>query len=120
MMNLNSFVKFTAGTVVISAVTVSVMKLLQKKVELRKKQHMENANVTVVNQLLNKEEYSENEAEGFIVKEAAGIKIAERHEGTTAIIKEALSNINNTEKQNNDGVFNDLTKNLESLLEVED
>ena len=116
MMKFKSFVKFVAGTVVISAATVAVMKVLQKKVELSSEQHMKNTNVTAVNQLLNEEKYSENRTEGYIVKEAAGIAIAERHEGASTIIKEALSNINNPEKQSNDAAFDDLTNNLESLL----
>ncbi|WKT74940.1 hypothetical protein [Lysinibacillus fusiformis] len=115
-MKFKSFVKFLAGTVAIGAATVAVVKVLQKEIELSSGQHVENTNATAVNQLLNEEKNSENQTEGYIVKEAARIAIAERHEGASTIIKEALSNINNTEKQNNDAAFNDLTNNLEPFL----
>lgn len=115
-MKFKSLVKFLAGAVAISAAVVAVMKTLQKEVEVSSKHHIKNTNVNAVNQLLNEEKYSENQTEGYIVKEAVGIAIAERHEETSEVIKQAISNINNTEKQNNDGAFDELTNDLESLL----
>lgn len=115
-MKFKSFVKFLAGTVVIGSATVALMNALQKKGEASSEQYVKNTNPNAVNRVLNEEKYFEDHTEGYNVKETLGIIIAERHEEASEVIKEALSNINNIEKQSNDRAFEDLTNDLETLL----
>lgn len=112
-MKFKSFVKFAAGIVAISAAIVAVIKVLKQDSELLNEQ---NPNVNGVNRLLNGEKYFEEQSDFDVVKEAAGIAIAERHESVSEVVKEAITNISNTEKPNNDEAIDDLINNLESLL----
>ncbi len=114
-MKFKSFIKFLTGTVVIGAATVTLMNALQKKCDVSNEQHVKNTNANDVNRLKSEEKYIEDQTEDYNVKESAGIAIAVRHEEASEVIKEALSNINNNEKQSNDGAFEELTNNLETL-----
>lgn len=114
-MKFKSFIKFLTGTVVIGVATVTLINALQKKYGVSNEHHVKNTKVNTVNQLKSEKKYIENQTEDYNVKETVGIAIAARHEVASEVIKEALSNINNGEKQSNDSTFEELTTDLEKL-----
>ncbi|MFD4492237.1 hypothetical protein [Lysinibacillus fusiformis] len=115
-MKFKSFVKFITGTVVIGAAAITLMNTLQKKSELNNQHVVKNTNVNVVNRLISEEKYNEEQKKDYTVKETVGIVIVERHEKASEVVKEALLNINSMENQSNDRAFEDLTKDIESLM----
>lgn len=114
-MKFKLIVKFLTGTVVIGAATISLMNALQKKCDVNSTQHMKNINSNAINLLNSEEKNIEDQVENNNIKESVGIVIAARHEEASEIIKEALSNVNNTENQSNDSAFEEMTNNLETL-----
>ncbi|GEM_PF-2631223 len=115
-MKFKSFVKFITGTVVLGAAAITLMNTLQKKSELNNQHDVKNTNVNVVNRLISEEKYNEEQKKDYTVKETVGIVIVERHEKASEVVKEALLNINSMENQSNDRAFEDLTKDIESLM----
>lgn len=113
-MMIKTIVKFLTGTVIVVTTTLSLLSMLQKKRDTNMTNQMGHSGSNAM-EFLKAEEANKEYVESNTVKEAAGIAIATRHEEASTVIKEALSNINNTESQSNDSAFEEMSKDLELL-----